>query len=196
MKAIDAFLDARKGDAFGLTFFGNNVLHWVPLTTDASAIKCSPPFMHPGTIPPWFGGTEIGKALRACRKVLIEREEGDRMIVLVTDGYSADLSGGADEEIARELKRDGILVYTIHIAEGEIPREVTRIAELTGGEAFKPENTDELGNVFARIDSMQKTRLEKTQSEAADHFEPWCLVGIGLLGAGVLALFGLRYTPW
>ena len=31
MKAIDDFLDFRKGDAFGLTFFGNNVLHWVPL---------------------------------------------------------------------------------------------------------------------------------------------------------------------
>ena len=37
MKAIDEFLDYRKGDAFGLTFFGNTVLHWVPLTTDPSA---------------------------------------------------------------------------------------------------------------------------------------------------------------
>jgi Ca-activated chloride channel family protein len=196
MAAIDSFLDVRKGDAFGLTFFGNNVLHWVPLTTDPSAIKCAPPFMKPGSIPPWFNGTLIGKALRACRKVLIEREEGDRMIVLVTDGYSADLAGGADEEVARELKQDGIAVYTIHIADGDIPREVVRIAELTGGEAFKPEDTDELAHVFARIDKMQKTRLEKTQSEAADHFEPWCLAGLGLLGVSLLALFGLRYTPW
>src|SRR5262249_15211967 len=29
LKAIEQFLDARKGDALGLTFFGNNVLHWV-----------------------------------------------------------------------------------------------------------------------------------------------------------------------
>ena len=41
MKAIDHFLDIRKGDAFGLTFFGNNVLHWVPLTSDPSAIRCA-----------------------------------------------------------------------------------------------------------------------------------------------------------
>jgi len=40
MKAIDEFLDFREGDAFGLTFFGNSVLHWVPLTTDTSAIRC------------------------------------------------------------------------------------------------------------------------------------------------------------
>ena len=42
MKAINGFLDYRKGDAFGLTFFGNNVLHWVPLTTDISAFRCAP----------------------------------------------------------------------------------------------------------------------------------------------------------
>ena len=52
MAAIDEFLDYRKGDAFGLTFFGNSVLHWVPLTSDASALRCSPPFMRPRMIPP------------------------------------------------------------------------------------------------------------------------------------------------
>jgi Ca-activated chloride channel family protein len=196
MAAINSFLDFRKGDAFGLTFFGNNVLHWVPLTTDTSAIKCSPPFMHPRNLPRWFGGTEIGKALRACRKVLTEREEGDRMIILISDGFSSDLSAGSDEMIARELKNDGIIVYCVHIADGQIPREVTRIAELTGGMAFKPQDTEELAHVFARIDTMQKTRLEKTQSEAADHFEPWCLAGLSILGLGLVALFGLRYTPW
>ena len=63
MKAIDQFLEFREGDAFGLTFFGNEVLHWCPLTTDSSAIRCSVPFMHPRVAPGWFGGTEIGKAL-------------------------------------------------------------------------------------------------------------------------------------
>src|SRR6185503_6249203 len=57
MAAINSFLDFRKGDAFGLTFFGNNVLHWVPLTTDPSAIKCAPPYMRPENAPPGFGGT-------------------------------------------------------------------------------------------------------------------------------------------
>ena len=54
MKAIDHFLDVRKGDAFGLTFFGNNVLHWVPLTGDPSAVRCAPPFMKPENVPRWI----------------------------------------------------------------------------------------------------------------------------------------------
>lgn len=196
MAAINEFLDYRKGDAFGLTFFGNSVLHWVPLTEDTSAFKCAPPFMTPGQLPYWLNGTEIGKALRACRKVLVEREEGDRMILLVTDGYSADLGGGNEEIVARELKNDGIVVYTVHIAEGEIPDEIVRIASLTGGEAFKPEDTDGLRRIFERVDRMQKAKLEKTQPEASDAFGPWCLAALGLLGVAVLALFGLRYTPW
>lgn len=196
MEAINSFLNFREGDAFGLTFFGNSVLHWVPLTTDVSAFRCAPPFMHPRSLPNWFGGTEIGKALRACRKVLIEREEGDRMIILVTDGYSADLSGGNDEMVARELMADKITVVAVHIAEGKIPDEVVRICAMTGGEAYKPEDADGLARIFQRIDAMQKTRMEKSQPEATDAYGPFCLAGLALLGAALVAAFGLRYTPW
>ena len=196
MEAINAFLDYRTGDAFGLTFFGNSVLHWVPLTTDVSAFRCAPPFMRPGQIPPWFGGTEIGRALLACRKILVEREVGDRMIVLVSDGHSSDLSGGRDEEIARTLRADGIVVYAVHIAEGAIPDQVVRIAAETGGTAFKPEDPDGLRGVFESIDRMQLASLEKTRAEAIDDFAPWCTAGLALLAASLLALLGLRTTPW
>ncbi len=196
MEAINRFLDYREGDAFGLTFFGNSVLHWVPVTTDVSAFRCAPPFMRPQNLPDWFGGTEIGKALLACRKVLVEREEGDRMIILVSDGYSADLWGGRDEEVARELARDGIVVYAVHIAESSEPDQIVRITELTGGEVFKPEDPSGLEHIFARIDQMQKTRMEKTLAEATDDFVPWCTAGLALLGLALLAAFGLRYTPW
>src|SRR4029079_3186815 len=111
MKAINEYLDYRRGDAFGLTFFGNSVLHWVPLTSDVSAIKCATPFMRPERNIPGFGGTEIGRALLACRKVLAEREEGDRMIILVSDGFSADLRGNRSQEIAADLKASRVVVH-------------------------------------------------------------------------------------
>ena len=75
MKAVEDFLSYRKGDALGLSFFGNSVLHWCPLTSDVSAIRCAPPFMRPENVPPWFNGIEIGKALRACKALLVERQE-------------------------------------------------------------------------------------------------------------------------
>ena len=196
MQAINEFLDYRSGDAFGLTFFGNSVLHWVPLTKDISAFRCAPPFMRPEVAPSWFGGTEIGKALMACRKILVEREEGDRMIVLVSDGSSSDLSGGRDEEIAARMNADNIIVYAVHISSGGIPDEIVNITRNTGGEVFSPGDPDALDIVFKRIDDMQETRMEKTSAEAMDNFFPFSVSGLSVLGLGLLSLFGMRYTPW
>jgi Ca-activated chloride channel homolog len=196
MKAIDHFLDVRKGDAFGLTFFGNNVLHWVPLTGDPSAIRCAPPFMKPENVPRWFAGTEIAKALMACKEILCSREEGDRMIILVTDGVSFDLSNGNDEKIAEVLRKNNIAVYAIHISETAVPDPIVNITRMTGGEVFPVDDPGALTAVFRRIDAMRETKLEKTASELLDDFAPACLVGLALLGASGCALFGLRYTPW
>ncbi len=196
MKAIDEFLNIRKGDAFGLTFFGNNVLHWTPLTSDPSAIRCAPPFMKPDNVPPWMGGTMIGQALQACKEVLAAREGGDRMIVLVSDGDSFDLGNGNDETIAQTLKRNGIVVFAIHIAEGDPPGQIVNITSATGGEIFPVGEPEALESVFRRIDAMQTTKLEKTSPEVLDDFGPVCLAGLSVLGLAGLTFFGLRYTPW
>ena len=196
MIAINDFLDFREGDAFGLTFFGNSVLHWVPLTTDVSAFRCAPPFMRPEIIPPWFGGTEIGKALLACRQVLTARDEGDRMILLISDGYSWDLGGGRAGEITAKLIEDGITVYAVHVAGTSPPNEIVDITSMTGGHVFSPGDVAGLDAVFQRIDEMQLTRIEKVASEAIDDYPPWALASLGLLAGSLLAAFGLRYTPW
>lgn len=196
MAAINEFIDYRAGDAFGLTFFGNNVLHWVPLTNDTSAVRFSPPFMRPERLPPWMGGTEIGKAVTACQKVLTERQDGDRIIILVTDGLSADLFNGNDVDLARKLAADRIVLFAIHVAEGDVPDVVVNLSHLTGGEVFEAGDPDGLREIFKKIDSMQMTKMERTAPERQDFYQPVCLVALTLLGSSIASLFGLRYTPW
>lgn len=196
MNAINKFVDMRQGDAFGLSFFGNTVMHWTPLTTDPSAIKCALPFMEPSKIPPWFGGTEIGKALLECRQQLMLEEDGDRMIILVSDGSSSDLAGGNAEEIARRMNKANITVYAIHIAEGNPQSEIVTITSKTGGDVFVPGDEAALANVFSKIDSMERTELAQTVAEQLDNFKPFAIVGLVTLGLLALCGFGLRYTPW
>jgi len=197
MENIMKFIDARKGDAYGLTVFGSDILHWVPLTTDPSALKCAPPFLSPTTLPRWFGGgTLIAKGLESCRESLTQRGDGDRMILLLTDGYSADLRNGNDEIIAGKLRAANIRVYCIHIDNSEPPPEVQLIASLTGGQTFGAGDPAAMPAVFHRIDEMEKARIERTAGETIDDFQPWALAGGGILLASVLAAFGLRFTPW
>jgi len=198
MAAINDFLEfeGREGDAFGLTIFGNQVLHWIPLTSDASAFRCATPFLRPERLPGWFRGTEIGKALLACRDVLAARDEGDRMIILISDGYSFDLASGNDAVVARELKEAGITCYAVHVADGSPPVELETICQQTGGQVFAAGDPAVLEAVFARIDAMQPVRLERTVPEAKDDFVPWAAGGLGCLSLLLLSGLGLRYTPW
>lgn len=196
MKAIDDFLAVRTGDAFGLTFFANNVIQWVPLTSDPSAIRCAPPFMNPRNGPPWMMGTMVGLALRDCKKTLAERSEGDRMVVLVTDGYSFDLANGNDEVVARELQKENITVFIIHVAETEVAPQMGTIATITGGEVFSAGDPQGLKSIFKRIDSMKQSKLKKTMAETIDDFGPYCLAGLSTLGLLAASMLGLRYTPW
>ena len=196
MEAINQFVDYRKGDAFGLTFFGNSFLHWTPLTSDVSAIKCATPFMGPHRRIRGFGGTEIGKAVLACRKLLMEREEGDRMIVLVSDGYSSDLRGSRSVEIANDLKAENVVVHSIHIAETEVPPDIVNLCVITGGEVFGVNDPQALEHVFHSIDEMHQTKVIQMAPDTIDDFAPYCMTALSLLAAAVMCLFGIRFVPW
>lgn len=196
MEAINQFLDYRKGDAFGLTFFGNSVLHWCPLTNDVSAIRCATPFMRPEIAPPWFGGTEIGKALMSCKQVLADRQEGERMIVLISDGFSSDLGGGNDQNIAQQLSRENIALFPVIVGGIPVQGELTNIAGMTGGEAFEADDPGVLQTIFSRIDEMQKDKMRRTVSETVDWYYPFALAGLIATSVCLLGSLGLRYTPW
>jgi Ca-activated chloride channel family protein len=195
-QAVVDFTSYRKGDAFGLTLFGTDVLHWVPVTKDLSALKLSAPFMRPEKMPPYMGGTMIGHALRSVQKILNERPEGDRMVVLISDGQSADLSGGLAQELGEALARDNIVVFYIHVAEGSPQEETFTLASLTGGQAFAAGDPTALQEVFQRIDQMKPARLQPSAPEPVAWYHPFVVAGLTLLGLQVLSSFGLRYTPW
>jgi len=198
MESVLGFIDRREGDAFGLIVFGDSILEWVPLTSDPAALQYAPPFLSPRKLPRWFsGGTSIGAALEHTLKVMAARTEGDRMIILLTDGYSFDLANGRDVTIARKLQDAGIQVFCIHIDNSAPPAEVSTIASMTGGQVFAAGDPIALQAVFERIDAMKKARLEKISAETQDDFRPWAFAGGGLLAAWLVSLAaGLRYTPW
>lgn len=195
MKAIDKFLDYRKGDSFGLTFFGHNYIHWCPLTTDPSAVRCSLPFMRPEVAPSWFGGTNIAKALNGCKKVLQDREQGDKMILLITDGFDYDMET-AGPELAKQFRAENITVFAIIIGFHQIQDGIIAVTRGTGGDAFTVDDPEALKAVFQKIDQMKQAQVEKTIAEPMDDYRPYAIAGLVLLGLALLTLFGLRYTPW
>ena len=197
MEAINGFVDKRPGDAFGLTVFGDNAEHWIPLTTDPSAFRCAVPFLNPRKLPPGYGGgTMIGLGLKKCQDVLVTREKGDRMIILVSDGMSFDLGNGKEEVIGKSLAEDNIVVYSIHIGSGITPTEVSAVTNLSGGKSFSPQDIQSLESVFARIDKMEVAELKQTYAEVLDWFGPFTIAGVSFSAMTMVSLLLFRYTPW
>jgi Ca-activated chloride channel family protein len=196
MEAIKNFTSRRKGDAFGLTIFGNEVMRWVPLTKDLSAIRNATPFLSPDKLPRHFGGTEIGKGLLFCRETLIEQEKGDRLLILLSDGQSIDLGGSRAGEIGRKLADDDIMLYAIHIGDGQAPGQLYDVVRPTGGEVFAVENPAAMAAVFGHIDKMQPVRIKPAAPERIDRYTWFALGGLIVMGLHAMCLLGVRYTPW
>ena len=197
MDSLNQFLTYRKGDSFSLMVFGDSNLRWIPLTSDVSAFRFAPPFLHPRVLPNWFsGGTSIGKALRVAEKYLISATEGDRLIILLSDGESFDLSNGNDVKVAQSLKENNIPVYTIHIGGGNPPTEVGVISSITGAQTFAAGDPEALSVIFRRIDEMVQAPLERLTPDPIDNFTPYLIAALCMAGIYLLTLFGLRYTPW
>ncbi|HZW07109.1 MAG TPA: vWA domain-containing protein [Phycisphaerales bacterium] len=196
-KAITDFTNSREGDAIGLTMFGSHQIRWIPLTRDLAAIRNAMPFADPEHQPIHMSGTAIAAALRFCKANMeAESSEGDRLIVMVSDGASSDLDGGENEKVAQELKEAGITLYHIHVAEGGVPSEVADMASATGGGAFAAADTDSLKQVFRHIDKMKPARFAQSGTVPMDHFRPFAIAALALAGVHVLGLLGARYTPW
>jgi len=192
------FCEYRQGDAFGLTVFGVEYLHWFPPTKELSALRNALPFLQPIRQLPWFGGTMIARALDGCKERLVRTKEGDRAVILITDGGSGDFQGGRDRQIAQQLADARIRVFTILIGnDGGFGIDgIYTIANITGGKVFQVGDQNALTTVFREIDQMQKAKFKQVTSDWVDYYRPLALAGLGLAGLWGLGLLGLRYTPW
>jgi Ca-activated chloride channel family protein len=194
--SIQAFTTHRRGDAFGLTIFGNEVLHWTPLTKDLDAIRTATPFLRPEHMPSQFRGTEIGKALRECLRQIRGRGQSDGLIVLISDGESADLGAGTARQVGSELAAAGVVLYAIHVGGESAPADLYELTRPNGGLVFAAENPASLQAVFSHIDRLQPVKLTPAAPQQIDAFGLPVLVGFVFMGLYQFSLFGLRYTPW
>lgn len=195
--AILDFVNKRQGDAFGLTLFGSHQIRWIPLTTDLDAIRNALPFANPNNQPMHMSGTRIGAALMFCRDNMTqEATQGDRLIVLVSDGESSDLGEGADTDHARELIDAGITLFHIHVGTSDVPPEIYDIAERTGGRAFAARDSASLKGVFDYIDRMKPAEFTPSGTIPMDDFGPFAVAALCLTCLQFIGLLGVRQTPW
>lgn len=169
------FIDNRPSDRMGLLVFGSNAFTQCPLTLDHDILLNYLDELEVGMA---GDGTAIGDGLTLAVKRLESVPSKSRFVVLLTDGENT--AGQVDPLLAAKVaKEKGIKVYAIGIGrDGRVPFPVEgpfgsrrmvyrdirvdmetlgRIAELTGGEVYRAQNTEELQKIYETINRLEKT---------------------------------------
>ena len=174
---ISQFLDARKGDRVGLVLFGTNAYVQAPLTFDLKSIK---KLMIEAPVGIAGGKTAIGDAIGLTVKRLRERQNEEKVVILLTDG--ANNVGEIPPIKAAELASvDGIKIYTIGVGAEEMrvpslfgslagrttnpsadldEETLSKIAEATQGRYFRAKNTNTLAKIYELIDKLEPIEQE------------------------------------
>jgi Ca-activated chloride channel homolog len=164
-----AFVDERPDDRLGLVLFGQEAFVQVPLTLDHEALS-----QLLGDVEIGMAGknaTAVGTAIAIATKNLKELTAPSRILILVTDGKS-NAGTVTPIEAARAAAALGIRIYTIGVgatsgrglmgllggggADVDEPT-LRQIADLTGGRYYRATDAEALSQVYAEINSLEKT---------------------------------------
>lgn len=174
---VGEFIERRDGDRVGLILFGSNAYLQTPLTFDLTSVGT---LLTEAPVGIAGGKTAIGDAIGLAVKRLRTRPDGDRVLVLLTDGANnvgevaplkaAELAHAAEVRIhtigvgADELNVPslfGILGSRRVNPSAELDEEtLTAIATQTGGQYFRARNTAELEGIYELIDELEPVEQE------------------------------------
>ncbi len=203
---VSEFIDSREFDRMGMVVFGNEAFTQCPLTLDHDILHS---FLNKLQIGVAGDSTAIGSAIGISVKRLKDLESKSKVIILLTDGRNN--SGNITPFQAAEIaKTYGIKIYTVGVGtQGQAPFTMStpfgqkmlmhrvaidedslkKIAEQTGGRYFRATDSDSLKQIYAQIDS-----LEKSEVKWIDHSEYRELFPLFLIPALLLVLTEIVLT--
>jgi Ca-activated chloride channel family protein len=185
---IRQLISRLSGDRVGLIPFAGIAFTYCPLTLDYSTATLFLDMIDENTIPEQ--GTSVGSAIRTAMNSFPTKERKYKVLILITDGedHESDI-----EDVAKEAKEQGIIIYTIGIGSLEgvpIPvynqngvrtgfkkdrngsivttkldaTSLKTVASVTGGKFFHvTPNNPELDAIINEIATMEKRELGSKQ---------------------------------
>ena len=204
---VSQFVVAREGDRVGLILFGTNAYMQAPLTFDLATVNR---LLTEAPVGIAGGKTAIGDAIGLAVKRLRQRPDGDRVLILLTDGAN-NVGEVAPVKAAELATQEDIRIYTIGVGADEMrlpsifgvfgsrvvnpsaeldEDTLTAIAEATGGRYFRAQNTAKLVEIYEIIDAMEPIEQD------AETYRPTAALYHWPLAGGWLIIMFLLLCDW
>lgn len=201
------FISRREGDRLGLIFFADTAFLQTPMTYDRETVR---QMLRESVLGLVGERTAIGDAIALAVKRFRRKEETNRVLVLLTDGQNT--AGNLTPDQALELADAfDVRIYPIAVGAEEVvvdsffgKRRVNpsrdldvplmqRIAESTGGQYFRARSTEELNQIYQRLDELEPIQGSPQQLRPRQALFHWPLA-LALVLMVIIA--ALHYRPW
>ncbi len=212
-RVMTDFIRGRKSDRIGIVAFAGETYLPCPLTLDRDWLINNLDRVQTQRV---GDGTAIGSGIASAANRMRREKSPSKVIVLLTDG--ANNSGRLSPQDAAKLAATlGIKVYTIAIGTPGVhsipdPRRGTftpvgqqlfdektlkEVAGIGSGQFYMAQNLNSLTEVFATIDQLEKTKIERRKITETDELFPYPLAvaAIALFLALLLSLTILHSAP-
>lgn len=196
-KAVLAdFLDRRQGDRVGLLVFGQGAYMLAPLTADLASVREQ---LRDSVVGLAGRETALGDAIGLAVKRLREQPQGERVLIVLTDGVNT--AGVLDPLRAAALARDEhVRIYTVAFggdgggfslfglpvgggAEDPVDEDTLgAIARDTGGRFFRARDTAGLARIYAELDRLEPVRSDGPPLRPRIERYAWPLAAALVLG--------------
>ncbi len=201
------FIERRQGDRLGLILFGSRPYLQTPLTHDRETVE---KMLGEAVIGLAGKETAIGDAIGLAVKRLRDREDDNRVLILLTDGTQT-AGALAPLEAAKLAAEAGVRVYTIGIGGGALgvqspfgmlrrqasdldPATLEAIAKATGGRYFQATDTAQLEAIYKELDRLEPSERDARTFRPLQSLYYWP-AGAALMLAFLIALLGAGPSP-
>lgn len=174
-KIASDFVMKRREDNVGVVLFGDFAFIATPVTYEKEIIAEMIGYLSFGMA---GQNTAIGEGVAQAVRALKDSKAKSKVIILLTDGEHN--SGAVSPKEAVEMVRKaGVKLYTIGIGEkGEFDSKLlSQMARDGGGEYFSAVNEKELVDIYAQIDTMERSRIKSAEHTFAEPSYQWPLAG-------------------
>ena len=160
------FLKRRRGDRISLIGFGSEAYLISPLSFDVNAVSG---MLDELTIGLPGRKTDLGQAIGLTIKTLEDQPEGERLLIILSDGETnTGVLGALDA--ARLAKDRGITIHTIGFAaelDADNVQAMTEVARQTGGQFFAANSPEALAKIYGQIEELVPVATEGDDARLA-----------------------------
>ncbi|QDP01779.1 vWA domain-containing protein [Thalassotalea sp. PS06] len=203
------FIERRQGDRLGLILFADDAYMQTPMTYDRQTVK---QMLDEAVIGLVGQKTAIGDAIALSVKRFLNKEDSNRVLVLLTDGQNTSGKVTPDQALEVAVAND-VTIYTIGIgAEVMMERSLfgnrkvnpsrdldegslQHIAKQTDGSYFRATDSASMSRIYQMLDQLEPVEQEQQQMRplTALFYYPLALIMIIIIGLCLLPTLSALY---